>query len=101
MKNISEAIRVLQDAEVVLTSKLLEDSERIELLHTLDNMFPPEMMSSQFHKVVQNAIQRGCRKCTADQEQGRKTEGRKEPTQVAPQGTKEATKATSGKTQRR
>ena len=97
MKNISEAVRVLEDAEVILASKLLEDSHKVELLDALETMFPPELMSSNFHKVVRDAIRQGRGRCA--EEQGRKAEGPKEQAEVAPQGAKGQTKAPKGKTQ--
>ena len=95
MKNTEQTVRALLDAEAILASKLLEDSEKYELLNELLISIPQGVMALKVHEVTHRAINRERDKLPKP-ERRRETQGGQEPAQVAPQGVEETPQEAEG-----
>lgn len=97
-----QTVRVLRDAQAIIASKLLEDSEKYELLTEMANALPPEFMALKIHKVTRNAIERARKPFRPDfdakEAREREAKRREEQTEVVAQGAQEDQAATTGPT---
>lgn len=100
MRNITDTVRAISDAEVIINSRLLEDSEKGALLDELLAAILPDGLSSPKEKVIRSAIERSrAGYPAAPKKQGRKTTGTEEPTEVAPERDQEAPEEGQGPTE--
>ncbi|CAB4138759.1 hypothetical protein UFOVP344_31 [uncultured Caudovirales phage] len=100
MRNITETVRALCDAEVIINSRLLEDSEKGALLDEVLVAILPDGLSSPKEKVIRIAIERirAGYPAAAKKENG-KTTGTEEPTEVVSERDEEAPEEGQGPTE--
>lgn len=100
MRNITDTVRAISDAEVIINSRLLEDSEKGALLDEILTAILPDGLSSPKEKVIRSAIERTRAGYPAAPEKARKTTGTEEPTEVVSERNEEAPEAGEGPTER-
>jgi len=100
LRNITETVRALSDAEVIINSRLLEDSEKGALLDEVLGAILPDGLSSAKEKVIRLAIIRHRAGYPAAPEKARKTTGTEEPSEVVLGRDEEAPQEGQGPTER-